>query len=827
MSEAVVGTSPAQIGRPSRWALTGQSLVSLAVVLVCYWLYWFIAVPLIEPSADERVADSTSEERIGAARDTVTARQRELSQYFAAGDWEAKDPAIWQSGQMRLLFEKLEPQLDGSVKLNPCTLMFFDKAGGQGQTRPIIMRAFEGAIIQFDEKIVLRTVDLSKRRFLGGTLRGDIRIFQHESVPGKGDDLEIKTRNVQMSSDRAWTPEPVDFRLGRSRGSGRDLEIKFASSEPGAPQGAMRGLTVRSLELKRDVKMRLEMGTGPLAGSSEAESTVAPPPAGKNTIEITCRRSFEFDMLDYAASFHQDVDVFLLNPSGESDQLNCQLLTVYFVRPGDTVAAPPAPLSTAGRPASAQQVRLIEARGNPVTMRSPGQGMYARCHGVDYEPGVGNEPGTLTAFGPGVIHGNLPNDPAGKYKASWARELRFVPDGSLYRASLRGAATINIGQMGEITADEVFAWLSKSPKPAPPQVAQQGPFKPAAHQLPAGGAPNSDAWQIERVVARRYQTADSPQSQGDVKIDSTQLHAVTNLLEVIVARQPTSPAPQTGAAGSVVRSDAQPQSAPQRPGDKFDVTGRSVQIRLVPRGDELAIASAIIEQDAELKQWNLTGELKKRLLMVKGDRLHVSDAHTDATHVTIKGQPGFVEAQGMSLWGETIELEKKTNRLWINGPGQLMLPVTQDFDGKPLTRPESLTVDWKKGMNFQTNTAIFTGAVVARSAQQVVNTETLEATLTRPVDFANPNVGPAAPGERLDLAALRTRGWTFLEGRQLDEQGQQTSFSQMGVNDLSIDRSSGAIGGIGPGWVKHVSIGSPQAVNLPGQKPPAEASRRG
>ena len=129
-------------------------------------------------------------------------------------------------------------------------------------------------------------------------------------------------------------------------------------------------------------------------------------------------------------------------------------------------------------------------------------------------------------------------------------------------------------------------------------------------------------------------------------------------------------------------------------------------------------------------------------------------------------------------------------------------------------------------MNFQTNTAIFTGKVVARSAQQVVNTETLEATLNRAVDFSNPNIGanptgaPAAPGERLDLAALRTRGWTFLEGRQLDENGQQTTLSQMAVNDLSIDRTSGDIGGVGPGWVKHVSLGAPQPVGVPGQKPP-------
>ena len=826
MTLAVAPIRTEKPGRPSRWMLARQSFVSLAVVLGCYWLYWFLAVPLIEPNADERVAVSSSEERLGAARETVTVRQRELAQYFSPEDWEAKDPAIWQSGQMRLLFGELAPQQDGTVELRPCTVMFFPKsAAGSPAGRPIIMRAVEGAVVEFDERIDLRSVDLNRQRFRGGKLRGEIRIFQNESVPGQGDDLEITTRDVQMSSERAWTPEPVRFRMGRSHGSGRDLEIKLGSTEPNAPPGAMRGLTVQSLELKREVRMRLEMGTGPLAAGAQAPIAQPPgvPPAprqGEPPIEIKCEGPFDFDMQDYAASFHQNVDVLRINPMGESDQLNCQLLTVYFARPGEPDPNAAGQTSGDAPRSAASQVRLIEARGNPVTMRSPSQAMYARCNGVDYNPGSAGEPGTLVAFGPGVIHGSLPNDPAGKYNASWARELRFEPVGPLYRATLQGATKINIGQMGEITADEVFAWLSKKPQPAP-QVAHQVRFQPAARQAAPAGAPNSNAWQIERVQARRYQTADA-QSVGDVVIDSAQLHAVANLLEATVVRQPAAGGPAAEGAGAA--QPDQPGRPPQNPSKKFEVAGRTVHIQLVPRGEELAIASATIDQNAELKQWNTAAGVKTRLLMVKGDRLHVADAHTDATRVTINGQPGFVEAQGMSLWGATIELEKKTNRLWIAGPGRLMLPVTQDMDGKPLLRPQQLTVDWKTGMNFQSITAVFTGAVVARSSQQVVNTETLEATLTRAVDFSNPNMGgPAAPGERLDLAALKTRGWTFLEGRQLDEQGQQTSFSQMGVNDLSMERGSGAISGVGPGWVKHVSKGAPQALDLPGQKPDAAA----
>ena len=76
---------------------------------------------------------------------------------------------------------------------------------------------------------------------------GAIRIYQLPSAPGATDDLEITTRDVEMEGPRAFTPPqvPVNFRLGRSQGSGSDLEILLGDLE-GAPQsgGMMRGMAL-------------------------------------------------------------------------------------------------------------------------------------------------------------------------------------------------------------------------------------------------------------------------------------------------------------------------------------------------------------------------------------------------------------------------------------------------------------------------------------------------------------------------------------------------------------------------------------------------------
>ena len=65
---------------------------------------------------------------------------------------------------------------------------------------------------------------------------------------------------------------------------------------------------------------------------------------------------------------------------------------------------------------SSLKVRVIQARGNPVTVRSPRQGIYARCHGIDYAPGLAGAAGSFLAIGPGIMQRNLPDDPSGKIR---------------------------------------------------------------------------------------------------------------------------------------------------------------------------------------------------------------------------------------------------------------------------------------------------------------------------------------------------------------------------------------------------------------------------
>lgn len=809
--------------RQSRVTRTRQVLFWFAAVVGSYSLYWLFAVPLIEPNVEQEARARTSDAEIDNARGEVGLRQRDVAQYFPPGSWELENPAIWQSEQSRLLFKTLRPLPDGTVELRPCTLLFFPKSSAADMAagvQPIVLRAPEGANVRFDEPIVLKNVDLAKRQLVGGRLIGPITIYRNVSRPGGNDDLEITTHDVEMLNDRISTPNPVQFRLGRNHGSGREMEILLASADPMAG-GSFRNGTVRTLELKRDVKMQLEAGSGPLApGAAVGKQDRAEPP-----MEITCQGTFQFDIPRNAASFHDYVNVFRPNVVGESDQLNCEVLTAFFESHGDK---PPASPGAAPAPPDPQlsglRIRLIEARGDPVVVRSPNRGIYVHCRGIDYSPGPGGAIGSLVAMGPGVLQGNVPNDPQGNYDAKWAREFRFEPaEGTQHRAALVGSAVVRFPQMGMIHADEIFAWLIPTdPPPDPaPKVNPVSSASATANSADPAEPTAGGGWQLERMLARVYQEK-AAKSQGHVVFDSSRLHGVTGQLEARVLRPPAAPAnPNQAPPEKAVQPQASPQPQPQQapkqappeqnPSQCYDLRGGRIQIQLVPEGEQLALSTVTVENQARLNEVS-PPRAGEKPLMVEGDRLHVTGANSLATKVTVSGRPGYLEAGGMTLCGAAIELEKQTNRLWIDGKGRMTMPVEQDLNGQPLAHAQPLDITWQGGMAFQGNSVVFQRTVIVKTDSQFLRTEKLEAVFDRPIDFSNPNPAPSGtPGDKPQLAHVRCFGRALLNGRQFDERGQQTSFIELNAIDLAMNKATGDVAGRGPGSFTRVGRGSDQA----------------
>ena len=224
---------------------------SFAIVLVAYWAYALVAVPLIEPSAGREHSGQPSEEELKKGARVAKERWRkELEGLFPPGT-DLDDLKILEFDQVKLLLEDYTRLDDGKqVEIRPCTMIFTPDgpaASTDGRTgSPIILEAPQGAVLQFDRPFDLRRAKIG--RLVSGRLNGQIKIRSAGKSPGPEDDLLILTRDVDLNEERIWTPHTVDFRLGRNYGRGRRMKIKLLAGQENAEAKKEGGLNVKGIE---------------------------------------------------------------------------------------------------------------------------------------------------------------------------------------------------------------------------------------------------------------------------------------------------------------------------------------------------------------------------------------------------------------------------------------------------------------------------------------------------------------------------------------------------------------------------------------------------
>ena len=167
----------------------------------------------------------------------------------------------------------------------------------------------------------------------------------------------------------------MQFRYGRSRGSGRGVVARLLS-KPGESSDrgpAING--VESMRLERDVQILLEgMAGGFLPGSEATAEADGPAPP----VLVRCRGSLEFGVVSRLITLTDHVDVSRTLPDGGIEQLVADRLSILLA---DEAAAADADGPDTG---SLRPVEL-EARGSPVVTRSTEGGLEARAERLGYE----------------------------------------------------------------------------------------------------------------------------------------------------------------------------------------------------------------------------------------------------------------------------------------------------------------------------------------------------------------------------------------------------------------------------------------------------------
>ncbi len=827
----------------------GRTLRVFLVVLATAGFYRLAVVPIVEPRVrDTATLHEMSPEEAAAIRARADQRLAALGDIFPPGSWERESPIMLESRQMRLLFKEYHSLPDGRVNLVPCTLVVLpdrNRAAGSGpQGRTLVLRAPQGAVLEFDEPLDLRQGRLA--RLVGGSLRGQVTIRGTPSAPGAEDDIEIVTREIELDELEVRTGELVQFRHGRSSGSGRGLVARL-KPRPGGGQAAGPGPTdkgpniggVDSIRLDRDVSMRIEgVAGGMLPGAAARPAADGASPTDEPPVLVSCQGAMCLNVSANVITLEDRVDVVRATADGGTDQLACDLLAIVLARRQGGTAGQPA----AGR--GGLEPVEIQAKGTPVVARSTAAGLEARAarlgyeihtrrilldgedpvslvakgtemeaRKIDYCPGPPGDPGSLMAVGPGWLRVRSEKSPPAQ--ARWQQWLRMRPDGAGHVVSLSGDAEVAVETQGRLCASEMHLWLDVVKKPA------------AAAARDPGAGPDLSGVRPSRLLARGMVEADAEQAAARTDRLELWFRTVEPVPAPAAAPQPVAAAPKPQAVA------AAPPAAPAKPSDRGRMVASAAlvrgQVTLGPGGtevDEMSMEGQVrlVEQPLQAAPGTAVAEPG---IEIRGDQMQVSRATAADAKAIVSGRPAVVKGRGLDLEGPMVEFDRGHNRLAVDGAGRLSLPMAGGAGGldalaltgparpavaAPGGPPEKLDVTWQGRLDFDGQKARFIDTVVASSATAAVRAGSLDVIFDRPFDFAAGEAGRG--GRQPDVAKIACGAGVKIESESVDETG-QASTEQLFVRDLVVDRATGDVAGTGPGRLTSTRAGQPPAMAIP------------
>jgi hypothetical protein len=880
----IVVTPPTWRVRFVRW------LLAVTVLSIAYQAYALLVVPWIEPGPGAEVQPAPFE--LPPTGDT----HPELAELFPEGAWERGRPMVLTTQWGKLLFREYRPSDDGRLELAPCTIVFYAPTRGKQGTdsrRAVVLQAPDKAVLSFSGPLNLARAEFTKLK--GARLEGEVKIWSRETTPGANDALSIVTRNVQILPQQIWTANDVTFQYGASRGSGRDLSITLSQTGDDGTASSKDALVknLESLELAHVEKLVLQVpahgllgDTLPAAAPAAQPSDISTPSRPSSTdVNVTCRGSFRFDFQQSVASLDDHVDVVRDNADGQSDQLNCDRLLIYFESSSTTAPADQATPTTPTDGHSVVQklaVRRIEAHGFPATLHVPSMAAMARGQQLSYdfqtrrillvdeqnaslvyrehqaeaprlEYELHAEPrrlGHLWATGPGIYQGQFGDGPDQRLTARWRGVLELQPQEGLHVLSIIEGADITSNGLGNFAADELYVWLAEVPvpeptvNPLPPQDSpmpvtasevELAPAQPEAVTRPS--APSAAPAPPARLEIRPVKML----AQGNVHADSRQFQGQTPRLEIWFD-QLDDVSQKAGEASHVDPTPPAAVPAPVPPGlpstknddKKLELTGDWIRLRLRMTPARPKVHEATVVGNVRLSQLSsVPGDLS---LLITGEMLQLRTDPLDRSAVDVNGTPARVHAQGMLLEGSNLHLSQRENRLWAEGPGRMKLPTREKtaapgtLPAAPPTTPSApntpIWINWQGGMDFDGQLVRFVQQVEVRGIHSVQNGDRLHVLAIGDQLHAMVNRYVAfeqtKSSDDLDVVELRFLGDVFTENQTFNAQDVITSRDRMKTRDMTLDRRTGQFHAAGPGWITSTRY---DTADVSGNIPGASAGR--
>jgi hypothetical protein len=502
---------------------------------------------------------------------------------------------------------------------------------------------------------------------------------------------------------------------------------------------------------------------------------------------------------------------------------------------------------------------------------------------VSYEPNPNGGLGRLAATGPGWLR-SVGTDPRrGALEVVFETSLKMRPHEANHVVSVVGKARVKSPAMGEIAGDELHLWLLELPRDPnqkarpnrgqgdllgggtanalPDRLLAIGPVQFQTPQL-MGETKRLEIWFDPQGMIAAAQAGPAAAAARVVPLRTVRSGSDANMPSLATESPARSPfALNSAAPGQELPNAANANAAPVTP-RKYRVVGDLIRAQLKVRVGQQTLEDLTIDGKLDFKEL-ATEEGKPNPMSVIGDHLEILQASTPLTQVTVTGKPAKINAQGLETAGDTIRMDRKQNRVWVEGAGRLNLPEgaprpnqTSQVPGaanNPLARPSGpVTIDFVDGLEFdgqiitirrdvlvnmnQTRSSAEPGGAFPGVANQpgqphraalpvekitrefrTVRTQEIIVKLKDRIDLQNAGAGrvmnnvsggsvPGASGPEAEL--LTCKGGFVLETREDDLQGTPLTWQQLNALDLNYAPPTGAIAGTGPGEMVSIRRGN-------------------
>ncbi len=765
-----------------------QYLLALGVTMGAYAIYAGAVAPLIEG----RPASVPNQPLLMVEQRAADEIKEDLAGLLPDDGWEWEPCNILETRQARLLFRDYEVLDDGTVQLEPLTMIFRTGTSSSDPTSeapPIVLRAPRGAKLKFENSL---TLGGDPGRLEMGQLSGEVQIYRPATSPDSDDAVALVTEHVQISPERIFTLYECRFQLGKSFGRGRHLTIDlFGPAQSRQGRRALAG--IERFELGRVDEMYLHRGDDDSGTANSGNGDLLS--GTEQSMHIRCAGPMICDFDAGTASFTDDVEV---RASDGQSQLNCEDLTVVLAM---GASADDAADSGGGEQPPGWKVQRLVATGTPAVLTAAAHNAQITADNIEYDVttrtvvlssrqlayllrdgqqiqspfikytfAADGRLGTADAQGPGSIvqQADKSSQP---FTCRWRDNLTLRDDESGRKVLSLHRATVEMTDM-KMACNELHLWMRETPvtdesgttrhQMALAKLFASGQVSVRTAQLDGDCSEATAFWPEPdaNAVARR----DAPKSGSGGQGEGSRNSRVAPQVQGVV--RPVG-----------LQVSAGHDAGANEPAAKTRFVGRRIQMQMLAGGDTGAIDELTVDGDVvvQRQQTDASGKAETAL-EIRGQKLRAVLNKHQPGRLYVSGsssQPATIAAREITMSGVEVHLDQGANRVWIDGAGEMQLTPAPDNDAaappplQPVAAAPDLlasgvtTVAWAGGMVFDGEQLYFETGVNSRSRQ----TQNGEAGVT--------------------MTATRSAALSIILNRRLEFQQSQSSLAR---DDLRVER---------------------------------------